>query len=94
MPPSASISSRWAATSSARTAGTADTALTAAVVSAVRMSASTGAPSRLIETACGSVEISIVAASTAWVTATASARSTPLRSAATVAARYIAPVSR
>ena len=72
----------------------ADTAETAAVVCGPRMLALTSEPSSSVRCASGSRLTSIRLACTTSVTVSASVGSTPARSTATVAARYIAPVSR
>src|SRR5215207_11548836 len=88
------ISSRWAATSSSRTPGAADTGLTAVVTAWERISASTGRPSTSTRWSSGSVVISSRVRAASAVTASLSSGSMPSRSTAQVTARYIAPVSR
>ncbi len=93
MPPSP-MRSRWAATSRRRTSGTADTALTAAVTCALRITLSIWIPSTATHSSSGSVPISRSAAAAHAATASASSSAMPSSSTAHVTARYIAPVSR
>src|SRR6266536_723868 len=90
----ASMISRCWATSRARTAGTAATADTAAVTSALRIGPSTGVSSTAKCGAAGSVPTCTVMLSATLATASASEGSIPSRRTAQVTARYIAPVSR
>src|SRR3954465_11193631 len=90
----AATCSRCRATSSFRTAGTADTGDTARVTSAPRMRSRTSTPSTVTTSRRAFVPTRISASDTARATATLSSRLTPASSTATVAARYMAPVSR
>jgi hypothetical protein len=77
-----------------RAAGTALTALTAAVTSCVRIGPDASTPSTVIVGASGSLPDSMTGLAAAFATAAWSFTSTPLLSIHHVIARYWAPVSR
>lgn len=78
----------------ARTSGTALTALTREVTSWVRIGPETSVPSTLIVGAAGSIPETMWGLAAASATATASSTSMPLVTIHQVIARYWAPVSR
>ena len=91
---SAWMISRWRRASSARTDRLVATVETTCEICGSRIAWLMSTPSHTTVGACGSRPISRGIVSTAAVTASGSARSTPLRSHHQAAARYMAPVSR
>ena len=88
------MSARCLATRVARTPGTAETALTAAVTGTERICRSIRSPSALTRWSSGSVVISSRTLLATSTIASGSFRSTSASSTAQVTARYMAPVSR